>query len=368
MIKSETSAKAKPNSFENSEFMRKADRFLAKMQFGLDARLGLYKKLLTYYQQGIPPYDALKKIHRRMVQRKNPLAIIIKEWLDNLDFGKKLPDVIRDWAPPSDIALIAAGEMGGNLDEALREIIELNQQQKVLRKAVRSQLIPAAAWLVILWGIIYGISSELMPLFVESTDPKLWPDSSKAYFDFGSFFKAWGIYIALAMIGIAIFLLRIFPKWVGEWRDRLDKFIPFSLYRMLEGATLLITMAAMTRSGVAPADSLNRIAVFSTPYLKDHLRRMRSSLQAGKPEGEAIDTGLLPRDIADDIADFGEANGFTRAIEELGKTIGERTAESISRTANGINMAVKMLIFGFALWTFGALGFLVLAIADNVKF
>lgn len=364
-------AKTKATGFmgalNNSEFMQNADRMLVRLQFGLDVRLALYKKLLTFYSQGIPPQDALKKIHRRMVQRKNPTALILKEWIDAQDRGSNLAQAVREWVPSADVALIAAGEMGGNLDETLQEVITLNMQQHELTRAARSQLIPAAIWLLILWAVVFGISSELLPLFRESTDEKLWPPSSRMYFDFGEFFTTWGGPIVAALTGVGIYLYRIMPSWVGERRDTMDRFLPFSLYRLIQGSALLITLAALTRSGIAPADAMARIAAFSTPYMRDHLRRMLNNMHT-KPEGEAIDTGLLPRDIADDIADFGEANGFNKAIDEMGRSIGERTTDSIKKTAGGINMAVKMMIFGFAMWTFAALGFIVLEIANNTKF
>jgi general secretion pathway protein F len=111
---------------------------------------------------------------------------------------------------PLQVALVRAGEAGGNLAPTLARIAELLERQRALASTITSALIYPALLLVAMIGAVTLLLTEVLPQFVpmfEQSGVKL-PASTQFLIDVGNFAQADGL-LALAASVAAVLIARL---------------------------------------------------------------------------------------------------------------------------------------------------------------
>lgn len=322
--------------------------FLAKDRFDTNARLVMYEKLGSALSEGITILDIVSDLHKRYVRRKNPISYMTGKWISKIKKGENFSEAIKGWAPEGDIYLLAAGEERNNLEESFSELIRITNEQKKLKKLVSSDIYPQFFTLAVLLGVIYGFSSYIAPQFKDLISEDKWPPVAIYYFAFSDAVLNYFAYIAAAMVLLIGLSAWSFKNLTGPLRTRLDKFPPWTIYKEMESANLLIVISGMVKSGIAVNDAITKIEKFSPKYTSFHLRTMKRRLAAGINEGEAMNTGMLPQDLADDVIDYGKRAGFSKGILSIGRRAGDEVVEKIGNNISKIGKLVNYSIYGYA--------------------
>lgn len=359
--------KSKSMSFDTGELQSKWERFNAKMAFNADARASMYEDLGAFIAAGLPPFEAIKGILEVHTLRKSPLRYMTEEWVAGFERGKSLAGVMEGWADPAEVAMIASGEKSGSLQSSIMEVAELTRAKSDMVGHAKGQLAAPLVQIAALFGLVFYISSTVVPAAKRLLPDKYIPDFARGYFSFGEFFITWGPWIALAVVIMFTIIFATSQKWVGEWRDRFDTFFPWTLFRGLQGAFFLITLSAMMKSGMPMPAAIAEMQRFSNPWLKEHLARMRFRLEKGRREASAMDTGLLMPAMSDRLLIYDRLPNFTTVMRSMGRDAIVDVRKSINKTTATVNVVVMLLIAVFIMATIFALGETSFAISDAVE-
>lgn len=353
--------------FSLEDYSERFAAWKAKWAFNARARAAMYEDLAAFVAAGMPPFTAVSGILEVHELRGNPMAAMTREWAQGMEKGRGLADVMAPWADPAEVAMIGAGERSGKLEQALREAARLTRERHDMMSHAKRKLTMPVLQLLTLFGLVYYISSTIVPTARRLLPEQYMPGFAKAYFDFGDFVIGWGPWIILVAIAGLTLIFGTMQTWTGKRREWCDNRFPWTLFRALQSSFFLITVSAMMRSGMPMPQSLPELERFARPWMKEHIQRMMERLEKGNREPVAMDTGLLLDNMSDRLLIYSRLPDFTVVMENLGRDAIEGLKTSVDTMTGRINLAVMLAIAAFILATIFALGETSFAISDAVE-
>lgn len=292
---------------------------------------------------------------------------ITKQWaaglLQHVRAGKALSAAFTaggERLPPYYASMIAAGEAGGTLPEALTRLSELMRRQLEVRERTRSALIyPALLAGVVLLTLVMLLTFVLPrfdALFAESEAPLPW--STRAVLDAGRFVTSYGwVLLLLAAGSIAAFSAwlrspqgrRTFHRWL--LKSRLTLGLPGGI----EVARMLRTLSSLCRSGM-PLPQALKIArgTLANSCLSDALSRAIADVQAGHTLSQALErAGEFPA-LAVQLSRVGEETG--RLDELLQSAAGVLENDNQTKLERLLTLMVPLLTILMGLLVAGLIG------------
>lgn len=339
-----------------SRFAAVAQRIKIAATFGFERRLMLYEKLHVAAEDGENLGDRIKTIHKRLIQGKRPKeeAWVYFHLMERMIAGDPLSVALRGFAPDNERLMIAAGEENERVADSLGQLIKLMRQTQITRDSLASVGGRVAMKLLIVVGAVAGIAGYLAPNIRNSLNPNLWPPVTASFFALTDWLVAWG--------GLALFVVLI--GLLALWR----RTPLFYLYRLAVSAFLLNALSALVSAGVSFVDSLRKASRTATPYVRDHIYEMLANVGKGMTEGQAMDTGMLPKSMVGDLQDFAESRGFAGALRRMGDLSHTRLNKALELSATIIDYATQLVIYGYLLWFLAAVGAAAMNTFGTLKF
>lgn len=329
----------------------KFNRLMFKL--GTGQRRRLYLKLAKMMENGTPILDALISIYQRRVtagQQKHALSIALDDWIKKVQNGMKLSQAMIGWVDHDEQMLISAGEQSGNIDGALVSTAEIMVAKKRIRWAVIGGIAYPAFLLMLAFGLLVMFSYKIIPQFSRVVPDDKWQGIARLMINSAEFTRDWLPVITLILVGLIVAFFYSLPRWTDGLRIKLDRFIPYSIYRILIGSTWMISFAALVNAGVRIETALQQLESNSAPWLKVRiascLRGMRSGLGVGDALAKAGYQFPDP-EIIDDLGVYSKFSGFDQALDTIGR---EWITESVER----IETLMKV-VFGVSLLLVAAL-------------
>ncbi len=220
------------------------------------------RQLGVLYAAGIPILPALTAI-RQQQGEQTPLGAAIERLEQRLVSGQSLALAMRDDTafPPILVNMVAAGEVGGTLDEALARAATYFEREHQIGQKVKSALTYPKFVAIVALGITWFLLATVVPNFASifsSFDMEL-PGITKFMLGVSHFIVSWGW--LLLIMAVAGFML--FKYWGASegGRTTLDKLalrLPLfgKLISMNAISRFCRTLAALTRSGVNVVSAL----------------------------------------------------------------------------------------------------------------
>lgn len=337
-----------------SGFELKFNRFM--FSSGMDARRRLWIKLAKLLSNGVPILDALRSIHERRIESgrsKDPGTVAIGAWIEQTRNGHRLSAAIDGWAPRDEQMLIAAGEQSGRLDEALMNTAEIMVAKAKIRKAVVSGLLYPVVMSLVAMSVLVMFSYKIIPEFAKVVPDEKWHGTARLMIDMSNFTRDWLIVmIALAVAAIIAFFMSL-PRWSSGFRLKLDKYPPYSIYRMFQGSAWTISLAAMVSAGVRVESAVQQLGEGAGNWLYDRtqscLRGMRSGLTLGDALAKA-GYNFPDREIVDDLGVYSRLSGIDQALSIIGKEWISESVETIQgmmKAVFGLSVLIVGLLIAF---------------------
>ncbi len=222
----------------------------------------LTRQLATLLRAGMPLDEALRALGAQTTARR--LQAVLADVCARITEGASLDEAMSVYPgvfPEFYRSMVAAGEAGGRLEEALERLADYTETRRALRQSLSTALIYPAiltlvSMLVVAVLLIYVVP-EVVRVFQQTGQSLPWLTtaliaSSQALRDFGWLFCLGAALVLL----LGRFLLR---RTVIRARvDRLLLEMPFigRITRMLHGARLTRSLAILTQSGVPLLEAL----------------------------------------------------------------------------------------------------------------
>lgn len=300
---------------------------IARKTWGGKKRAAFYRRFAVYIENGIPPREALVRLHRQLdlrgVSAWDGDRQAYQEFATRISNGATLAQALEGWAPASERAIIQAGESSGQLPESLRSVLEgRGMISQLLGRIFFVSLEPLITGMVLLY-LLHVIGSSLLPPMEALAPPRTWPLMAWIMIPLGdigtSIWTLIGmIFMAFSMVGVFF----SFSRWSGHGRRFVESIPPWSAYRKIQGAQWMMGFSRLLHAGVPEVEALELQAKFSPRWLQDRLVDAARRMRNGRSLGQALIEGgfqFPDRIVADDIAAFSGANDFSGLLGRLGK-------------------------------------------------
>lgn len=319
---------------------------LLKFQFGLKHRIGLYKKLKSYIEEEFPVYDSLLKFKGRYEKNKDFRAKIIEIWLEKMKHGASFTKAITGWVPESELNLISAGEDGKGLDKGLAEAIKFASSSQEIKNTIIGGAMYPLFLLIVVLGFVAMFSLQMAPAYLRILPLERWPDMGQTLYGISSFLVHNWYFLLAGVIAIGVAIGMSISKWTGNVREIFDKAPPWSVYKVYQSSSFLISLASMMQSGVPLNDALKKIKMSSSYWLGVYLDEMMKNLRrGGKNFGQHLNVGLLDEEVAGDVIDYSELGKFEEAIYSIGEENLKSSVEKI-KSRMGVIRSIMLVLVG----------------------
>lgn len=310
-------------------------------------RQNLWRKVSKLLRDGIPLIAGLQEI-RALRKPTEPISIAIQEWVRGLNNGRQFSEVIRPWVSTEENMLIMAGEQSGTLEESLQSVVKVSKASAAIKSALVSGLSYPFFLLLLSFGALYFFGFKIIPAFSKAARPDAWTGVARTMIDAAGFIQNWllwiGLFVALLVVAFFISL----PRWNSSVRVALDRFAPYSIYRIMQGSSWLIALSALVGAGIRIESAIEQLGNNASAWARLRSDSALKGLRAGRNLGESLERSgyeFPDREIISDIRLYATKSGFEDALRLIGD---EWITASVERIQGlmGIIFGISMLIVG----------------------
>lgn len=330
--------------------------FWLRFQFNAGLRRNLYQSFADYLKQHMPLNDIVRllaaSIEKANAKSQLFLVKILKDVELSMSTGVEFADAMAKWIPASEATSIRAGMRSGDpLTGMLNTIAALDAAQE-MASTLKSKLTYPVFLIVALFALIYFFSTSIVPQIAEAIEPEKWPDEAKPLYNMSQFVQEkWWVVVAV-IVGLIVVVKNTLPSLSGPIRVILDKFPPYNFYKAFIGSSMLISLAALMKSGIPLVEAIEEIKTLSSPYLRKHLDRFIGSISEGKNLGEAMNTGLFSSEMMVNIYMMSHNADFQNAISSIGTQAVKKSIAQISTISSSLNSLIMLGVAGYVGWVY----------------
>lgn len=341
---------------------------ILKLRLSLSKRIGLYEKIQAFLEGNFDLVSSLKSIRDRYASRKDFRAIIMSQWIAELERGGKFSDALAPWVPPSELMLIEAGERGGALQTGLAEAVVLSTASARNKAAIIGGVAFPLALVAMLMGMLSMFQVKMAPVFKGLMAVERWPESARTLDAISGFVYNQIYIVIICIVVVAAIISKTMGTWTKPPRHIFDRLPPWNIYRSYQASSFLIAMSSLLRAGVPAYEALKSMNKNASPWMKAHLAKMMSMMNMGAGNmGRALNTGLLDDETAGDVEDYSRLGSFSDAIYILGSRSLEAGIKQIQGRMAVVKNLLLVLVAGSIIWIYFASFGLQTAIADSMK-
>lgn len=344
--------------------MMKFERILARMAFSGQKKVRIMRQIQRLIKSGVPIIQSLEMI--RVLQSNNdkkprePLALMIGEWQHRLNLGKSLATSMHGWISIPEELIIEAGEQSDRLAQSLDDALQAEGAGRGIRNAILGGLAYPVVLLGALIFMLWGFSTEIVPTFATILPPEEWTGNARTMYLVSQFVINWLPLIGMIFGGILTATLLSLPILVGQARTYLDRIPPWSIYKITQGASFMISLRGFVSSGTTITDALRNMLKIGNPYFKERVSTILTRINMGRNLGEAmIESGynFPDNEIAGEVAIYSELDNFDESLDLLAK---EWINDSVSRAQTAAKLINNVMLFAVA----GTIGYLAMSMFE----
>lgn len=333
------------------------NRHWARLQLTSAARLRLYRKIGKMLSNGLPLLRVLDELELRASSdgRKpnEPEAIVLADWKRVVQNGGMLAEGMEWWVPYAEQMIILAGEQSGRLEVALESVAGVVTAGSKIRSAVVGGLAYPLAVFAMVIAYIYLFGVRVIPQFARIVDPSRWQGAAHSLYVMSDLVQHWLLVFVALVAAVAFAFWFSLSRWPRGPRIVLDRYPPYSIYRLVNGCGFLMAFASLQTSGYTVEKSLSKLADKASPWLRVRIEDTIFGVRSGLNAGEALKSAgyrFPSKEIVDDLCIYAEYNGFDQALRSLAEEWmeeGVATVDSQMRKLNGIAIGVLSIVIGW---------------------
>jgi type IV pilus assembly protein PilC len=355
---------------------------LSRLNELLEAKPGIKEKAIfaskmaALVNAGVP---IVRSIDLMASQQKMPL---FKRALQSVSLevnqGISLGEALRRWPKVFDklsIAMVEAGEAGGVLDESLRRLAKLLEDNAKLQNQIKGALGYPVAVLVIAVSVFLGMTIFLIPTFAEIFDSlgAELPWFTQMMVDLSSLLRSsFSLFLLLGLIIFAYLFGKLYATPIGRRRvDALILKLPLfgELIQKTAIAQFCRTFSSLTRAGVPILMSLDIVReITNNSIISDAISNSREDVLQGIPLSIALDRKKVFPDMSISMISIGEETGEMDAMMSKVADFYEDEVEAIVKALTSmLEPAMIVLVGGIVGSILLAMYMPMFAVFENIK-
>lgn len=328
--------------------------FLYRMGFGIAKRQEFYRDLASVIRSGIRLENALIDIRHA----KAAPDYIINTVLAKIRRGKGFSLAMEGLVPDQERMVLKSGEEGADADGFSKSLLILSETVGSMKKG------QAEVWKAITYpvtvlsgviGFIVFYSNKMLPSFTGGNFIDIDKLKGVAKFEYYFFLTVnhyWGLIPVLVVISAYTLIWSFSHEF--PFREKLDKFPPWSIYRLWVGAQFLFALSSLMKAGIPTLKAIMILQRHANPWLSKRIKFVRAAVSRGDSLSKAMskspyefpDKRMIARlQIREEHADI------VVALDEFSKDWQERGEQMIaSRTAalNAVLIFLAALLMAIA--------------------
>lgn len=292
-------------------------------------------------------FQEIEKLAIRARQRKDPMGVVYATWLKRMERGS-FSEAISTTIPRDDVMILAAYEASGRLGEGLRFLAEMTRAGREMESSIKGAVRGPMIMVVILVVMIVAFAKLSVPMMAKIYSPDKWPVMGRGLYALSQFVTSWqGVAFGVVMIGTFVAFFLSLNRWTGPVRNQFDRIPMYAIFRDFKGAAVLVGISALMQAGVSFADSIKNVRGRSTKWVQWHLSTALRRLDKDPSNpARALDTGLMPRKLADRVSDYGARSSFQEAIQKIGLGAIKNVTKEVNAKAKTINGLMLAFVGG----------------------
>ena len=329
----------------------------AKFQFGRTQRVRLYRQLERLLRNGVPLHRALEALYNRASRdgkkKDHPEAIAIDTFNRIYKSGKSFGTALSGWVPYQEQMLIEAGELSGDLSRALKDVVEVSQGTSRIKGALVGGLAYPMVLLFTTLAMVYMFGVQIIPPFAEISPTETWEGGAAQMAWLARSVETW----TLPVLGVIFAAITLYMSTVSVWKGRgrviVDRFPPWSMYRMWQGSGFMLSLSALIRAGVPVPEALRRIRRNANPYLVERIDLTLRHINSGANLGEALmraKCGFPDQEIIQDLRIYASLSNFEDALEMIAKEWIEEGVARVQAQSKTLNNLMLFFLAGVIGW------------------
>ena len=315
------------------------------------------RQFATLIGAGLPLAQALRTVSEQTENKK--MRSVVDDILASVESGSSLKDAFSKFPDVFDkvyLALIAAGEMSGTLDESLRRVATQQEKDAAMMSKIRGALTYPVIVLVVIGLVMAFMMVQVVPQvkqLYKDMHQEL-PFATQILIGISDFMiNFW--WVVLIGIGVAGYFFRQYLKtesgikFAANFKLNVPLFSP--LFRKLYMARFARTGQLLLSTGVALLDMLNICGdAMNNVIVKKSIDEAGKLVQGGKNLSESLKGKDYILDMVPQMINIGEQSG--KIDEMLGKTAQvyedelDEQIKAISTLIEPILMVVMALMAG----------------------
>ena len=315
------------------------------------------RQFATLIGAGLPLAQALRTVSEQTENKR--MRAVVDDILASVESGSSLKDAFSKFPDVFDkvyLALIAAGEMSGTLDESLRRIATQQEKDAAMMSKIRGALTYPAIVLVVIGLVMAFMMVQVVPQVKQLYKDmhQALPLATEVLIAISDFMISfwWLVLIGLCVGGYFFRqYLKTEPgiKFAANFKLNVPLFSP--LFRKLYMARFARTGQLLLSTGVALLDMLNICGdAMNNVIVKKSIDEAGKLVQGGKNLSESLKGKDYILDMVPQMINIGEQSG--KIDEMLGKTAQvyedelDEQIKAISTLIEPILMVVMALMAG----------------------
>lgn len=339
--------------------MNKLELWYAKLVFRLNTekRMAICRKLASLLRNDFTLINALERLE--MIESKNgtkpnePYAIAMREWQKSLERGMSFSDATRGWVPPEETLLVTSGNLS-SLVVALENVGRVVDGTQRIRRAMTTAVAYPLFLLALTFGIIIMVGVYLVPPLAEVAGSQIvWQGTARSLIwvsDISIKYWYWFLVVFAGVVGIIWLSL---PRWSGQLRAKFDKLPPWSVYKIQVSVGLLMSLAAMVKTGVTIPDAMRMLADNANRYLRNILESALRFIANGDNLGVALThtkRNFPDDDIIGDITIYADMNEFDDNLNQVVNDYLEESVRKMEKISDTLNSLGILLVSAIIAW------------------
>ncbi len=343
---------------------------------GIKEKAVFASKMAALVNAGVP---IIRSIDLMASQQKMPL---FKRALQSVSLevnqGMSLGEALRRWPKVFDklsIAMVEAGEAGGVLDESLRRLAKLLEDNAKLQNQIKGALGYPVAVLVIAVAVFLGMTIFLIPTFAEIFDGlgADLPWFTQIMVDLSSLLRStFSLFLLLGLIFFAYLFRRFYATPIGRRRvDALILKLPLfgELIQKTATAQFCRTFSSLTKAGVPILISLDIVReITNNSIISDAISNSREDVLQGIPLSVSLGQMNVFPDMSISMLSIGEETGEMDAMLSKVADFYEDEVEAIVKALTSmLEPAMIVLVGGIVGSILLAMYLPMFAVFENIK-
>ena len=334
--------------------------WLKKFQISATARQEFYELMGNFISDGIPFFDALQNVDKQFVIANDPRKWLTTTAIRRMRGGEKqmafsFGHALQGMVPPIEAMTIDAGEQSGDMTGALMRAATIAKNASRIKKVIWGELAYPVFLVILMCALLIMLSTVVMPVFEQIASRERWPTAARLLGGLADH-AVLVIILSLLLVGgwIGAFIATK-DRWVGETRDKFDRFIfPWNMHRRIASALIMSSIAALMRMGVPISTALDKLGETSGAWARNHFGRVKNKMRKGAREGDALAGDLFDKGIRWQIILYGQLTDFSGGLERLSERLTEAIIEKTKSVFGLIRTLAMVAVAIMIVWVYGS--------------